>query len=786
MVNLENIERFSPNCEKGLSQEQVNKRFEDGIYNYDSSVPSKSIKRIIADNILTLFNLLNVSLGIAVFLVGSYKNLIFLGVMICNIIIGIWQETRAKKNVDKLSIISSSKVKVIRNGKINTVGINDIVLDDIIELTNGNQIPADCIILNGECDVNESLLTGESDSIHKKCNDMLLSGSFIVSGKVRAKVEHIGEHNYASTISQEAKYLKKVKSEMMLTIRKIIRLVSIIVLPVGALLFINQINMDGTTIQLAVINTVAAILGMIPEGLVLLTSTVLAVGIIKLSRQKVLVQELYCIENLARVDVLCLDKTGTITEGCMEINNIIPYHNHTADKIEQVLSALADNLSDDSPTFNAVKDKYGNQSSLKADKVIPFSSDKKWSGAYFKNSGAFMLGAAEFILDNIPADLKEIIEKNSYGNRIIALVKSENDFNDDNSKPNNLDIMGIITIKDKIRSDAKETLQYFYDQNVTIKIISGDNVLTVASVAETAGVKNADKYVDATTLTTDEEIYEAVEKYTVFGRVTPQQKKKFVIALKKHGHSVAMTGDGVNDVLALKEADCSIAMASGSDAARNVSHLVLVNSNFSAMPHVVAEGRRSINNIERSSTLFIVKSIYCVILAILYVFLNSNYPFMPIQMTLINVFTVGTPSFILALEANKKRIKGNFFMNIMLNSLPAALAVVLGIVCIEIASGIFNITPEEYSTICVLLSSAMGFALLFKVSMPFNALRIALFIVMVMGISLAILLFSSLFSLVSLSLNLIIVTSVIFALSVGLFVIFLKIMNKFNSIYNTK
>lgn len=786
MVNLENVERFSPDCEKGLFQEQVNKRFEDGIYNYDSSVPSKSIKRIIADNILTLFNLLNVSLGIAVFLVGSYKNLIFLGVMICNIIIGIWQETRAKKNVDKLSIISSSKVKVIRNGKINTVGINDIVLDDIIELTNGNQIPADCIILNGECDVNESLLTGESDSIHKKCNDMLLSGSFIVSGKVRAKVEHIGEHNYASTISQEAKYLKKVKSEMMLTIRKIIRLVSIIVLPVGALLFINQINMDGTTIQLAVINTVAAILGMIPEGLVLLTSTVLAVGIIKLSRQKVLVQELYCIENLARVDVLCLDKTGTITEGCMEINNIIPYHNHTADEIEQVLSALADNLSDDSPTFNAVKDKYGNQSSLKADKVIPFSSDKKWSGAYFKNSGAFMLGAAEFILDNIPADLKEIIEKNSYGNRIIALVKSENDFNDDNSKPNNLDIMGIITIKDKIRSDAKETLQYFYDQNVTIKIISGDNVLTVASVAETAGVKNADKYVDATTLTTDEEIYEAVEKYTVFGRVTPQQKKKFVIALKKHGHSVAMTGDGVNDVLALKEADCSIAMASGSDAARNVSHLVLVNSNFSAMPHVVAEGRRSINNIERSSTLFIVKSIYCVILAILYVFLNSNYPFMPIQMTLINVFTVGTPSFILALEANKKRIKGNFFMNIMLNSLPAALAVVLGIVCIEIASGIFNITPEEYSTICVLLSSAMGFALLFKVSMPFNALRIALFIVMVMGISLAILLFSSLFSLVSLSLNLIIVTSVIFALSVGLFVIFLKIMNKFNSIYNTK
>ncbi len=779
-MKLKDVKRFSPSYSDGLSDEQVKYQFQNNLYNYNADLPSKSLKRIIADNILTLFNLLNIALGIAVFLVGSYKNLIFLGVMLCNIVIGIFQEVRAKKNIDKLSIISSNKVKVIRNGTTQMIGVNEIVLDDIIELSNGNQVPSDCIIVNGECDVNESLLTGESDAVHKKNGDMLLSGSFIISGRVRAKVEHIGEYNYASSISKEAKYFKKVKSEIMQTVKKIIKFVSILVLPVGTLLFINQINMSNNTIEQAVINTVAAILGMIPEGLVLLTSTVLAVGVIRLSKQSVLVQELYCIETLARVDVLCLDKTGTITEGCMIVNDTIPYGTHTKSELEEILSLLSDNLTDDSPTFNAIKDKYSLHSNIKADKIVPFSSDKKWSGAYFKNKGSYIIGAVEFILDNIPYDIKNIINKISYGNRVISVVYSNENFDSNNNKPKNLQVIGFVSIKDKVRSDVKETLEYFDDEKVNIKIISGDNVLTVASVAKEAGVKNADKYIDASTLKTDEEIEKALSEYTVFGRVTPQQKKKFVIALKKQGHSVAMTGDGVNDVLALKEADCSIAMASGSDAARNVSQIVLVNSNFSAMPRVLAEGRRSINNLERSSTLFIVKSIYCTLLAILFVFLNSNYPFMPIQMTLINIFTIGIPSFILALESNKNRVKGHLLRNILSKSLPAAIGVVFSIVGVEIVSCITPISTQEYSTMCVLLSAAMGFALLCSVSIPFNILRGSLVLVLVAGISLAILLFHWLFSLVNLSVTLVLSTLVIFAISLCIFIIMLKIMKKFS------
>lgn len=780
MEELEKIERFSPDYENGLSEEQVKKRFEEGLYNYNVDLPSKSLKRIIADNVLTLFNLLNIVLGIAVFLVGSYKNLIFLGVMFCNIIIGIVQEVRAKKNVDKLSIISSKKVKVIRNGVIQSIGINDIVLDDIIELTNGNQIPSDCIIIDGECDVNESLITGESDAIHKKNGEMLLSGSFIISGRVRAKVEHIGDSNYASSISKEAKYLKKVKSEMLYTVKKIIKIVSIIILPVGILLFINQINMDNTTIELAVVNTVAAILGMVPEGLVLLTSTVLAVSVIRLSQQNVLVQELYCIETLARIDVLCLDKTGTITEGSMIVEDVIPYGEYQKSDLEEILSLLADNLVDDNPTLNAIKDKYVSKNSniVKADRVIAFSSDKKWSGAYFKNKGSYMMGAIEFILDNVPENLKDMIDKLSCGNRVISIVKSNNKFEKNGDKPKSIEVVGFVAIKDKIRNDARETLKYFDEQNVDIKIISGDNVLTVANVAKEAGVKNYDKYIDASTLKTDKEIEKALSKYTVFGRVTPQQKKKFVLALKKQGHSVAMTGDGVNDVLALKEADCSIAMASGSDAARNVSQIVLVNSNFSAMPKVVAEGRRSINNLERSSILFMVKSIYCTLLAILFVFINSNYPFMPIQMTLINVFTIGIPSFILALESNKNRIKGHLLRNILSKSLPAAVGVVFSIAFVEIASHILTITPTEYSTMCVLLSAGMGFSLLVSISIPFNILRGSLVLVLITGISLAILLFNWLFSLVALSTKLIIVTLVIFAISLLIFIVMLNIMKR--------
>ena len=651
----------------GLTKEEVEERIKENKVNYDTSLPTKSIKTIVRENIFTLFNLINILLGVAVFCVGSYKNLLFLIVIFCNTAISIIQEINSKKAVDKLSILAQAKVNCIRDGEKQEIGINSIVLDDLLMLESGNQIVADSIILEGEVEVNESFITGESDVIYKRKGDTLLSGSFVVSGKCKAEVIHIGDENYTSKISSGAKYVKKVNSEIMKSLNGIIKIVSIAIVPIGILLFFNQLGLTENSFKNAVVNTVAAIIGMIPEGLVLLTSTVLAVSVIRLSKRKVLVQELYCIETLARVDTLCLDKTGTITEGTMEVNDIIEI-TKSKEELEEILSEISSASDDNNSTIEAIRAKYKNKQKWKVINKIPFSSQKKWSGVCFKDKGSYIIGAPEFVLREKYDEYKERIEKYSNDYRVIIVANSEGDFIE-KELPDKLEVLGFVLISDVIRKEASKTLKYFKEQGVNIKIISGDNPITVSKIAKRAGVENSEKYINMQEIKTKEQLEKAAKEYTIFGRVTPVQKKELVQALKKEGHTVAMTGDGVNDVLALKEADCSIAMASGSDATRNVAELVLLDSNFASMPEIVLEGRRTINNIERSATLFLVKTIYASILAIIFLFVNMPYPFMPIQLTLISTVTIGIPSFVLALEPNKERIKGKFLRNVISRAL---------------------------------------------------------------------------------------------------------------------
>ncbi|HHZ05765.1 MAG TPA: cation-translocating P-type ATPase [Clostridiales bacterium] len=753
MKNSTPTVRIPTVAEIGLTDEQVNSRYEQGLYNKESSLKTKSVGRIFRDNIVTLFNIINFILAIAVLLVGSYKNMLFMGVIFFNIAIGTFQEIRAKKTIDKMSIISQSKIKVIRNSLEQEININEVVLDDIIVLSQGNQVPTDCVLVSGTCEANESLLTGESDAIFKIKDDKLMSGSFIVSGKCYVRAESVGEDNYAASLSNKAKYLKKVNSEIMNTLNKIIKIISIVIIPLGILLFWRQMTLNGfSDINDAVVSTVAALIGMIPEGLILLTSTVLAVGVIRLSRQKVLVQELYCIETLARVDVLCLDKTGTITEGCMEVHDIVPIGGTSADDLKVALIALANASQDSNPTINAIKDKYNEKSELEPTKVVAFSSEKKWSGASFGNNGTYVMGAEEFVLGDNVSVVKDNLASMEEGFRVILIAHSPEEFND-RCLPNNLSPIGIVIIKDKIREEAKATLDYFSKQGVDLKVISGDNVKTVSAVAKLAGLEKYDKCVDATTLKSYDDIKVAVEKYSVFGRVTPSQKYDMVKALKEKNHTVAMTGDGVNDVLALKEADCSVAMASGSDAARSVSQLVLLDSNFASMPRVVAEGRRSINNIQRSSTLFLIKTIYSCLLAVIFVFLGAQYPFEPIQMTLISTFTIGIPSFILALEPNSDRVQGQFFTNVMSKSAPGGITVTLAMVFIVIMQGFFHFDAATASTYSVTVTAFIGLLVLFKISIPFNIIRGALFIAMTTGCVVGITAFQWFFNLVPYSIS---------------------------------
>ena len=778
-LDQNNVEHTKPSSEQlhGLTDAEVRQRIEQGLVNHNSDIKSKSIKRIVLENLITPFNILNFVLAVMILIVGSYKNLLFMGVIICIIFIGTVQEIRAKKTIDKLSLIAEPKAHVIRNGIKQEIAIHDIVMDDITFLGAGNQVCSDAVVIEGECEVNESLLTGESEPVLKQPGDHLLSGSFIISGNCHARVEHVGKDNYAAQITDNAKYVKKPNSEIMRWTNRIIKYIGFTLIPVGIALFCKQVFISHQGFNDAIVGVVAALIGMIPEGLILLTSVVFAVSIIRLSQHKTLVQELYCIETLARVDVLCLDKTGTITEGTMEVTDVLPLHDTTNEELNIALGSLIHALEDDNPTFNAVKTYCDQYDKLTCNHIVPFSSARKWSGASFDENGSYIFGATEFILkDSSP--YQEIIKEHSEkGQRVLMLAHSPHQIQD-KELPAEIHPMAFLFISDKIRAEAPDTLAYFAEQGVDIKIISGDNAITVANIAKKAGLKTAEQYVDATTLQTPEEIKEAAQKYSVFGRVTPQQKLDLVKALKEQGHTVAMTGDGVNDVLALKESDCSIAMASGSDAARTVSQLVLLDSNFASMPKILKEGRRSINNLQRSSSLFLTKTIFSTINAILFIFLHFDYPFQPIQLTLISALTIGAPSLILALEPNKERIKGKYIVNVIRKSIPGAMTMVFNIVALAIVCSFIHFNSTEISTLAVMITGFAGLLVLLKVSLPFNWIRCALFFTMLGAFIFAIFILKDLFSLASITLPMFYCFLVLAGFAIIVFVLFSLLIDK--------
>lgn len=739
------MERFNPNLNDGLSNKQVKLRIEQGLTNKETTVPTKTIPRIIRDNVFTLFNLLNFLLALAIFAVGSYKNLLFMGIVFCNTLISTIQEIRSKLVIDKLSVITSTKAKVIRNNKIVTIDNEDIVLDDIILFKAGNQIVTDAIIMEGEVSVNEAFITGETELITYKKGDMLKSGSFVVVGNCKAKVEHVSLDNYTNVISKDAKYVKPINSILMNSLNKIIKIISILIVPLGVLLFLNQYNLD-KNLELAVINTVAALIGMIPEGLVLLTSTVLAVSVIRLARLNVLVQELYCIEMLARVDTICLDKTGTITDGKMEVIDVIPLNKKY--NLEEIMGNIVNNLEVDNATSEAISNYFKKYDNYEVIKKIPFSPIYKYSGVEFKE-GKFVFGAPEFLTKK---EIKEV--KDNQDNRTLLIC-----FNDEP--------IGVIVLKDTIRKNAKKTLDYLAKQGVDIKIISGDNVKTVSKIARDAGLTDI-RSIDVSSLN-NLELESAILENNIFARVTPLQKKQMVEILQKNKHFVAMTGDGVNDVLALKQADCSITIKNATDAARNVSQLVLLDDDFDAIPSIVREGRRTINNIERSATLFLAKTGYAFLLAVIFMFVNFNYPFQPIQLTLTNFFTIGVPSFILALEPNNNRIKGNFLINVISRSLPTSLTIVLNIVIIAILGNFFKLNDVQISTLCVIMTGFTGFLLLFKICFPLNRLRLGLIIILILGFIGTLIGFREFFALTVLNLKMFIFILVLVFMSLFLF-----------------
>lgn len=738
---------------QGLTVDEVEQRRSEGKVNIATTVKTKSIKRIFYDNICTLFNLINVILFILLLIVGSYKNLLFIGVVFFNTIIGIVQEIRSKKSVDTLTILTENKLDVLRSGEIIQLSKDELVLDDILILSRGDQVPADCVLVDGDCMANESLLTGESDLIDKKVGDELLSGSFISAGSCYCRVNRVGAESYASKINAEAKYIKKNNSQILKSFKTIINICTAIIFPVGILLFVSKFFWNQQSLKSSIESTVGALVGMIPAGMILLTSTVLAVSVIRLAKKKVLVNEMYCIETLARVDVLCMDKTGTLTSETMNVERVIDFDCDSS-TIKTALSSISAASSDINATLQAISDYTEGTAPINCTQFIPFSSETKWSGGNFENGNAYVIGAPEFVFpdqSNVP-QIKNAIESVKETVRILILATSEKHL-EKSQLPDDLRPMALILIKDQLRDNVEDTINYFKEQGVTLKVISGDSVKTVQNIAIDTGIPGAENGVDMSTLKTDEELYAAAENCNVFGRVTPAQKKKLVLALQSHGHTVAMTGDGVNDVLALKEADCSIAMASGSEAARNVSQMVLVNNDFACMPQVVAEGRRSINNIERSSSLYLVKTMYSMILSVFFMFSTLSYPFVPIQLTLIGALAIGFPSFVLALQPNHNIVRGNFTFNIIARAAPAGLCVSISIILTALMIDLTNISSGEMTTIAVYTTSLICLMLILRLSLPLNALRVGMLCMSIAGFAIVFIFFRDFFMLADLSAN---------------------------------
>ena len=750
----------------GLTRIEVENRIRDNKVNYDTSVKTKSIRDIIISNSFTLFNIINILLALLLVIVGSYKNTLFVFIIIINSLISIIQEVRSKRELDKLKVIASNSVLVLRDGIEEEIHINDIVLDDIIIFNNGNQVVVDSIVVDGEVEVNESFITGEAKTIYKKKGDKLLSGSFIVSGRCLAEVEHVGLDNYVAKISSNTKYSKPVSSEIMRSLNRIVSTISFIIVPVGILLFSSQYSASNNFNE-AITSTVAGIIGMIPEGLVLLTSTVLAVSVIKLSKKKVLVQDLYCIEMLARVDVACLDKTGTITEGKLEVVRDISFNNRD---ISYIISNINGASIDSNPTALALLDKYGKSNDKKVEEVIPFSSSRKYSGVKFSDI-TYVVGAPEFILKDNYKKYEKIISPYLEYYRVLMVGEYKKNIIDTK-------LVGLILIQDKIRESAPSTIEYFKKQEVDLKIISGDDARSVLGIAKRAGFSDDTLAINATVLETDQDILEAVSKYSVFGRVTPDQKRKFILALQKLGHSVLMGGDGVNDVLALKEADASVAMNSGADAAKNVSQLILLDSDFSSIPDIVAEGRRTINNIERSASLFIVKTIYTFLLVFLFINTKSRYPFIPIQLSLLSTLTIGIPSFVLALEFNNNRVKRGFLLNVIKKALPTSILIVFNILIIYLLGMLFSISSNEISTMCVIISVFIGFMHLYNICNKNNIIHRLLIVVLVLVFLISYIFFKEFFSFTNISITMGIIIVLLVVESVYLYKYFIGGLDK--------
>lgn len=709
------INRITPDADYGLTDKQVEKYKKNGWSNETVKPPVRTAKEIVVENIFTYFNLIFLILTLLLCLVNSFRNLTFLPIIIANIFIGIIQELRAKKVVDKLTMLNVPQAMVVRNGEVTQVNAEDLVLDDIVIFKTGNQILADSEIVSGEVLVNESLLTGESDEIPKKLGDKLMSGSFIIAGKCRARLTAVGKDSYISKLTLEAKKMKNVeRSEMIQDLDILVKFVGVALVPIGIVLFIQGIFINHESLHDNITSMVAAVLGMIPEGLYLLTSVALAVSSMRLAKKKVLLHDMKSIETLARVDVLCVDKTGTITENEM--------------KVEKIKA-----IDESNNTMKAIRNYCKQTSKVIASEIIPFTSKNKYSGAVFEND-AYILGAPEFVLrEDFPLYQDNINEDTKKGYRVLVFGKALDGFMDKKITGKVIPI-GYVLITNPIRKEALATFNYFKEQGVEVKVISGDNPQTVSEISKKAQIENADLYIDATKLETKEDLAEAVKNYNIFGRVTPTQKREIIRILKEQGRTVAMTGDGVNDVLALKDADCSIAMASGSDAAVYSSQVVLLESNFSCMPDVVLEGRRVVNNIQRSASLFLVKNTFSFFLSMLAVILSFTYPLKPAQVSLIGMFTIGIPAFFLALQPNKEKIEGRFLSNILLRAFPAGITDVIVVEMMVLLASMFEIKYADYSTASTILLSIVGLIVLYKTCKPFNVLRVTVYVGCILGL----------------------------------------------------
>lgn len=770
---------------KGLTSFEVEERIRQGKINKNIDETDRPVWEIVKRNTFTFFNLIFAVIAILISLVQAWNQLIFLPIIIINTIVGIYQEIKAKRYLDQMTLLHAPQSTVIRNGQQEKIASDDLVEEDIIILKTGNQIVADARIVEGSIFVNESLLTGEADEIEKNVDDKLLSGSFVVSGEAKVILEKVGKDSYISKLTEQAKLVDHGEdSEMLRALNKLLKWVSFIILPIAVILFTQNYFVNHNTLQTSVVAMVAAVIGMIPEGLYLLTTIALTLSSVKLARNQVLLHNMKSIESLARVDVLCVDKTGTITEPRMSVEQVFvsPSSNISEAKFMSLLSDYISANTDDNDTMKAIREFMLAKGDLQnqmtgVKKIIPFSSKVKYSAVCFENE-SYLLGAPEIVLgktyEKISSEINHLLEE---GFRVLVLAGTKEKIYDQLNL--GAYALGYVVLANPIRENAKSTFNYFAEQGVNIKVISGDNPQTVSAVAKRAGITGAERFIDANLLKTKEDLDQAVESYTVFGRVTPDQKRRLVQALKRKDHTVAMTGDGVNDILAMKSADCSIAMASGSDAATQVAQVVLLDSDFGHMTQVVTEGRRVVNNVQRSAILFLVKNLFSIILAIISAIFVFTYPLQASQLSLISLFTIGIPGFLLSLEENDKRIEKDFIKNVILKALPASLTEITAVLGVVIAGAAFKLTASEISTSAVILLAVVGFMILTKISAPLNRFKMGIIIFNIVGIIISGFMFNSLFSISKISLDSFVLVALLSLFSESLFRNFDSLLKKY-------